>query len=76
MKTLLILWAMSGGTGQPIIHEYDAYGPGMHMDQYGGVIKTQPGLRFEQDAYGPDVHMDQYGRAIKFNKPQTINIWE
>ena len=56
----------------------DAYGPGVHQDQYGRPVKlrtqqgpTDPTMRIQQpDAYGPTVHMDQYGRPI-----QTAPRW-
>lgn len=49
----------------------DAYGPGIHMDQYGRPVKLYtpngvPGerLNIRPNAYGPGVHMDQYGRPV------------
>jgi hypothetical protein len=55
----------------------NAYGPGVHMDQYGRAVTLRPGwgnddtgnLRIEQDAYGPGVHMDQYGRPV-YSQPR------
>lgn len=50
----------------------NAYGPGVHMNQYGQAVTLQapggsPGepLQIKQNAYGPGVHMDQYGRPVK-----------
>ena len=50
----------------------DAYGPGVHQNQYGQavILRAQGGgipgerLTITPDAYGPGVHMDQYGRAV------------
>ena len=70
MKTLMILAALYGGTGQPNpYYGQNAYGPGASMDQYGGMHKTDPmSQRVEPNAYGPGVHMDEYGRAIDTNQ--------
>lgn len=52
----------------------NAYGPGVHMDQYGRAFEWQvvgnpyentAGLSIQPDAYGPGMGMDQYGRAVK-----------
>lgn len=67
--------AMAGGCcGNSTIQQFDAYGPGQHMDQYGHNVAVQPMRgnsslntfnRIEQhNAYGPGIHMDQYGRAV------------
>ncbi len=51
----------------------NAYGPGIHMNQYGQPVTLKPDwggvpgeqLRIKQNAYGPGVHMDQYGRPVR-----------
>lgn len=50
----------------------NAFGPGVHMNQYGQAVTLQapggaPGelLQIKPNAYGPGVHMDQYGRPVK-----------
>ena len=53
--------------------EIDAFGPGIHMNQYGAPVTLQPDwggvpgeiLKIKPDAYGPGVHMDQYGRPVR-----------
>lgn len=51
----------------------NAYGPGVHANQYGQAVTVAPDfggvpgevLRLNQNAYGPGVHMDQYGRPVR-----------
>jgi hypothetical protein len=52
----------------------NAYGLGIHSDEYGRPVKYQVQgepeadttlLQVKQDAYGPGVGMDQYGRPVK-----------
>ncbi|WP_159918359.1 hypothetical protein [Pantoea sp. 18069] len=50
----------------------NAFGPGVHMNQYGQAVTLQaPGgaqgemLQIKPNAYGPGVHMDQYGRPVR-----------
>lgn len=51
----------------------DAYGLGVHSNQFGQPIKLVPDfggvpgerLRIKPNAYGPGVHMDQYGRPVR-----------
>ena len=57
-----------GDTIQP-----NAYGPGVHSNQYGQPVRLVPDagavpgelLRVKPDAYGSGVHMDQYGRPVR-----------
>jgi hypothetical protein len=50
----------------------NAYGPGVHMNQYGEPVNLIPAwggvpgetLQIKPNAYGPGVHMDQYGRPV------------
>jgi hypothetical protein len=48
----------------------DAYGLGVHSDQYGRPWKSEPGQELKKDAYGLGVHADQYGRPIEQHPPQ------
>jgi len=51
----------------------NAYGPGIHANQYGQAVTVapdfggQPGemLQLKQNAYGLGVHMDQFGRPVR-----------
>lgn len=51
----------------------NAYGPEVHMNQYGQPVTLQPDfggvpgelLQIKPNAYGPGVHMDQYGRPVR-----------
>jgi hypothetical protein len=51
----------------------NAYGPGIHMNQYGQPVQLKPDfggvygeqLRITPNAYGLGVHMDQYGRPVR-----------
>jgi hypothetical protein len=52
--------------------EKDAYGLGVHSDQYGRPWKSEPGQELKKDAYGLGVHSDQYGRPIQ-QKPPTAS---
>jgi hypothetical protein len=53
--------------------QMDAYGPGVHMNQYGQPVRLRPDfggvsgeyLQIKPNAYGPGVHMDQYGRPVR-----------
>jgi hypothetical protein len=53
--------------------QINAYGLGVHMNQYGQPVKLWPDfggvygeqLQIKQDAYGPGIHMDQYGRPVR-----------
>jgi len=43
----------------------NAYGPGIHKDQYGRAVTTSSGAKIvKENAYGPNIHMDQYGRPV------------
>lgn len=51
----------------------DAYGLGVHSDQYGRPVTVQPAHGSgntsdsyiqTRDAYGPGMHSDQYGRPV------------
>jgi len=78
MKTLLLLATLLMLTGCQYGYGShsnrltpNAYGPGVHMDEYGRPVKlyTPNGVPGEQvqikpNAYGPGVHMDQYGRPV------------
>lgn len=53
-------------------YQEDAYGPGIHSDQYGRPFKWQtqdgqsdPFLKVKPNAYGPGIGSDQYGRPVK-----------
>ena len=54
------------------IQQENAYGPGLHMDQYGRPVEIAPqnGSRNpytriqQEDAYGPGIHMDQFGQPV------------
>jgi len=60
-------------TTNPPPLKIDAYGPGVHMNQYGQPVKLRPDfggvpgetLKIQPNAYGPGVHMDQYGRPVR-----------
>jgi len=69
--------AVAGGCcGNSTIQQYNAYGPGQHMDQYGNNVSIVPKHgggggasntfnRIERpNAYGPGTGMDQYGRPV------------
>jgi hypothetical protein len=51
----------------------NAYGPGVHMNEYGQPVQLKPDwghipgeqLKIAPDVYGPGVHMDQYGRPVR-----------
>jgi len=51
----------------------NAYGPGIHMNQYGQAVTLKPDyggvpgqyLKIKENAYGLGVHMDQYGRPVR-----------
>lgn len=51
----------------------NAYGPGVHMNQYGQAVTLTPEsggvqgehLEINPNAYGPGIHMDQYGRPVR-----------
>ena len=51
----------------------NAYGQGVHMDQYGRPVTLKPDfgsvpgeqLQIQPNAYGPGIHMDQYGRPVR-----------
>ncbi len=51
----------------------NAYGPGIHMNQYGQPVTLRPDfggvpgeqLQIKENAYGLGVHMDQYGRPVR-----------
>jgi len=68
-------WSKSRSVYQsaPSPLKIDAYGPGIHMDQYGRPVRLQPDfggvqgemLQIKPDAYGPGIHMDQYGRPVR-----------
>lgn len=53
--------------------EIDAYGLGVHSNEYSQPVKLRPDfgyvegehLEIRQDAYGHGVHADQYGRPIR-----------
>lgn len=57
--------------------QQDAYGPGVHMDQYGRPVQIAPAyprygnqyndsyIQVNPNVYGPGVHSDQYGRPIR-----------
>lgn len=53
--------------------QLNAYGPGIHMNQYGQAVTLKPDfggvpgeyLKITEDAYGLGVHMDQYGRPVR-----------
>jgi len=53
--------------------QLNAYGPNIHMNQYGQAVTLKPDfggvpdehLKITQNAYGPGVHMDQYGRPVR-----------
>lgn len=53
--------------------EQNAYGAGLHMDQYGRPTRLSPDfgavngeiLKIKPNAYGPGIHMDQYGRPVR-----------
>ena len=54
------------------IKKENAYGPGIHMDQYGRAVKIQPKshsssdpfLKIKENTYGDRSHSDQYGRPV------------
>ena len=61
------------GSGQSIntIKE-NAYGLGVHSDQYGRAVKyevqggsTGEFIKVKQNTYGPGIHSDQYGRPVR-----------
>jgi len=62
----------SGGYKSSNSYKKDAYGPGVHMDQYGRPFewtpkdgqKVEPWNNVKPNAYGPGVGMDQYGRPV------------
>lgn len=62
----------SGTSGEKAIAP-NAYGPGIHMNQYGQAITLRPQgggvpgehLKIKPNAYGPGIHMDQYGRPVR-----------
>ena len=53
--------------------QVDAYGLGVHMNQYGQPVTVKPDfggvpgeqLQIKENAYGPGIHMDQYGRPVR-----------
>ena len=65
------------GVGQTITP--NAYGPGVHMNQYGQPVQVAPAFGGHQvigpqnitpNAYGPGVHMNQYGQPVR-----TVPAW-
>jgi len=38
-------YQQGGGTGQSQVYKTNAYGPGIHMDQYGAPVRTVPAFR-------------------------------
>ena len=88
MKNILILTTlmlMAGGTfaqepwpqpqpAPPIVGPVtnDAYGPGVHMDATGRMVKVVPlnggqsvfPIRVTKHRYAPWVYMDEFGRAV------------
>ena len=57
------------------IKKQDAYGYGVHSDQYGRAVTiqpkndysngyTDPGLKIKENKYGYGQHSDQYGRPV------------
>ena len=51
----------------------NAYGTGVHSDQYGRAYQTEPNIRLQQNTYGPGQHSDQYGKPVKVNPYGTTN---
>lgn len=53
--------------------EIDAFGPDVHMNQYGQPVILKPDwggvpreyLEIESNGYGLGVHIDQYGRPVR-----------
>jgi hypothetical protein len=59
---------------QDTYYKHDAYGLGVHSDQYGRPVKWEVQgnpeadtslLRVQQNTYGMGVHSDQYGRPVR-----------
>lgn len=48
----------------------DAYGHGVHSDQYGRAYQTQPGTEIKNNTYGFGNHSDQYGKPVH---PKPMN---
>jgi hypothetical protein len=82
--------ALAGGCCEnSTIQQYDAYGLGVHSDQYGQPVTVQPKHGYsgynplnriqERDAYGPNIHMDSYGRPATvqpFHERNRILIFD
>ena len=65
------------GAGQTMTP--NAYGPGVHMNQYGQPVQVAPAFGGHQvigrqnitpNAYGPGIHMNQYGQPVR-----TVPAW-
>lgn len=71
IEVSLPTWTNPAPTSNTLVP--DAYGPGVHMNQYGQAVVLQPQgggtpgerLTITPNAYGPGVHMDQYGRMVR-----------
>ena len=74
---LLVFFVSSAyGWDDPLnVYQQDAYGLGVHSDQYGRPYTTEPGIQLQQNTYGLGQHSDQYGRPVhpKPYPPQDYN---
>ena len=72
VNTISRLPRSSSASGKKVIVP-DAYGPSIHMNEYGQAITLTPQgrgvpgehLKIKPNAYGPGIHMDQYGRPVR-----------
>lgn len=66
---------ISSPTGENLTIKNNAYGLGVHSDQYGRPVDLKPAFQGggntsgsyiqTPNAYGPGVHMDQYGAPVR-----------
>ena len=68
-------FAYDYGYSNSTIKKENAYGYGVHQDQYGRAVTIQPntgysngysdpGLKIKENTYGYGQHSDQYGRPV------------
>ena len=77
IKYLVLFFIVGSANADPFLQlQQNAYGPGVHMDQYGRAIHSQPELQLRPNTYGPGMYSDQYGRPSTVQPSTDERPWE